>query len=127
MARIDYVLGKQAKKVSLTVVDVRGQPLHVVNGKTEPGFYRVGWNLLRTVRRRGNARGSRAVGPGTYRLVLDVDGETFSETLTIVKDPGAPADVAARYWEFESDEQTAAERLKATRLKEELGRTRKEL
>jgi len=126
-ARIDYVLGKKAKKVSLKIVDVRGQSLHVVAGKTEPGFHRVGWNLVRTVKRRGNAGGSRAVGPGTYRLVLDVDGETFVETLTIVKDPGAPDDVAARYWEFESDEKTAAERLKATRLKEELGRTRKDL
>jgi hypothetical protein len=60
-------------------------------------------------------------------VVLDVDGATFEDTLRIEKDPSAPADVAARYWEFESREKTAAERLKATRLKEELGRSRKEL
>ena len=126
-ARIDYVLGKKAKKVELKIVDVRGQALHVVKGKTEPGFYRVSWNLRRTVRRRGNAGGSRAVGPGTYRVVLVVDGKTFSDTLTIQRDPSAPSDVAARYWEFESQQQTASQKLKATRLKEELGRTRKEL
>lgn len=126
-AVIDYVLGKAAKKVSLKIVDVRGQSLHVMKGKTEPGFHRVSWNLVRSVRQPGRAGGSRAVGPGSYRVVLDVDGATFEDTLRIEKDPSAPADVAARYWEFESREKTAAERLKATWLKEELGRSRKEL
>jgi len=60
-------------------------------------------------------------------VVLDVDGTTFADTLTIERDPSAPSDVAARYWEFESQEQTRSQRLKATHLKEELGRTRKEL
>ncbi len=100
----DYVIGKKAEKATLKVLDVRGNVIRDGGASTEPGYYRVAWELSRGGPRRGAggippkdgnlnplARpSSNALVPGEYRVILTVDGTEYVQTLTIEADPSMP-------------------------------------
>ena len=101
-AVFQYVLRQPAKLVTLEVRDIDGVRIARMAGPTRAGLNRVTWNLRRPRNRRtpaaggdrGRARfnsrfGSR-VNPGTYRVVLDVDGKTTTSRLTVIVDPELP-------------------------------------
>jgi hypothetical protein len=115
-ASINYYL-KAAPKAEPTikVVDAKGTTVQTIRGTRNAGFNRVWWNLRteqsKEVRLRTspayapeiklNNDGWRAlpeggrmtilVPPGTYTVKLSVDGQEFSQPLTVLKDPNNTA------------------------------------
>lgn len=87
---IDYLLGTEAKEVSLKILDVNGKEVSpgrsvTVDGKrginfrslpAKAGFHRLQWSAPRA---------------GAYRLILSVDGKEFAQMATVENDPNAPA------------------------------------
>jgi len=116
-ASINFYL-KTAPKAepSIKIVDAEGKTLRTIRGTRSAGMNRVWWDLrteqskevrLRTAPAyasevRMNAEGWRAlpeggrmtilVPPGTYTVKLSVDGQDFSQPLTVFKDPNAGND-----------------------------------
>jgi photosystem II stability/assembly factor-like uncharacterized protein len=113
-ASINYYL-KSAPKgdIAIKIFDADGKTLQTIRGTRSAGLNRVWWNLrtdqskevrLRTAPAyapevRLNAEGWRPlpeggrltilVPPGTYTVKLTVDGQDYSQTLTVLKDPNA--------------------------------------
>lgn len=105
-AAIFYSLTKPAEKASLKIVDFSGQPIRELPVKKEPGLHKVQWDLTRpslrtafglqagtelpeeAMRRPGGLL-SQAVPAGTYRIVLTVDGQEFSQPVKIETDPNS--------------------------------------
>jgi hypothetical protein len=111
-ASINYY-SKAAPKAepSIKIVDAEGKTVRTIRGTRNAGYNRVWWDLrseqskevrLRTSPAyapeiRLNAEGWRAlpeggrmtllVPPGTYTVNLTVDGQEFSQPLTVLKDP----------------------------------------
>nr|WP_309685180.1 PDZ domain-containing protein [Armatimonas sp.] len=74
-AQLVYSLTQKATRVTLNITDIAGKVVFTVSPKTlEPGLYRVEWNG-------GNAP------TGAYRVSLEVDGKTWSQTLRVENDP----------------------------------------
>ncbi len=85
--KIEYLLTTPAKQVSVKVLDVAGKTVaNFAQVKKEAGFHRINWTL---------AGQTGAVKPGTYRVVMAVDGEEVSQPITVELDPNAPKDVVA--------------------------------
>ena len=113
-ASINYYL-KSAPRgdVSIKITDAQGQTVQTIRGTRAAGVNRVWWNLrsenskevrLRTSPAyapevRLNPEGWRPLPeggrmtllapPGTYTVKLTVDGQEFSQPLTVLKDPNA--------------------------------------
>ncbi|WP_152050673.1 VPS10 domain-containing protein [Tautonia marina] len=90
-----YSLTEEAKQIALTVVDAAGQTVQPLNATRQPGLHRVVWDLTRRPeggRRFTAGRGSRGtpVPPGTYGIILEVDGEPFRQTIRVDQDPALP-------------------------------------
>jgi hypothetical protein len=113
-ASISYYLKSAPRNdPSIKIVDAEGKTVQTIRGTRNAGLNRVWWNLrtdqskevrLRTSPAyapevRVNAEGWRPlpeggrmtilVPPGTYTVKLSVDGQEFSQPLTILKDPNA--------------------------------------
>ncbi len=103
-APIYYSLREKARRVRLTILDEDNRVIRELRAPSGPGLHRVLWDLRQLVRRnaQGSGRGSaqarffnrsgQRVQPGTFRVRLTVDGETFTEKLTVLRDPDFPAD-----------------------------------
>jgi photosystem II stability/assembly factor-like uncharacterized protein len=109
-AHIDYVIGKKAEKSHVYVFDVNGRIVKDFPGATDPGYYRVGWDLGRSGGGRPKVekgptivddptamnplakqpRSGGQVPPGEYRVVLSVDGVEHVQSLIVEPDPSAP-------------------------------------
>jgi len=111
-AVIFYSLGKDAKSLTLTVQDAAGTVLAKLDGNPKAGLHRAAWNQRRAMTdadRRAREAELRArfganferfrrfignrqprVDPGTYQVVLDVDGHIQRAKLTIENDPNFP-------------------------------------
>jgi hypothetical protein len=105
-AALYYSLGKKASKVSLKVLDVDGKLVRELPGETKAGLHKVVWNLSSAGERgagggrrggqgggppgggRGRAfqSGGRPVAPGTYLVVLTVDGTEYKQALRVEGD-----------------------------------------
>ncbi|WP_169980924.1 VPS10 domain-containing protein [Tautonia rosea] len=90
-----YSLTREAEQVSLNVVDAAGQTLQTLRTSRQPGLHRVVWDLTRRPEgRRGLPGGRRMQGipvpPGTYGIILEVDGESFRQTIRVEQDPALP-------------------------------------
>ena len=99
-AEIFYALPERAGDVKLTITRLDGERIRTLETKSEPGLHRVLWDLRAEARQRGpgprrvpaqfrgrlRRRGPR-VAPGTYRIVLEVSGETHTQTVNVVADP----------------------------------------
>ena len=128
-ASINYWLSEEVDaEVSLEITDAAGEVVRTLDGTASAGVNRVWWDLLgepiREVRLRtkplyaddfelgedrtrpfpGGLFGGGGVGailqpPGEYTVTLRVGDESFSETLTVIKDPhseGVEADIHAQ-------------------------------
>ncbi|MDX1493469.1 MAG: hypothetical protein R3253_05395, partial [Longimicrobiales bacterium] len=112
-ASLYYYLGDDAGEVTITVYQ-GSLPVSVLEGETEAGLHKIQWDMTRRVERSaeeqarlreemesggggffgrgGPSREERIryemsdAPPGVYRVVLSVDGRTFQESLTILKD-----------------------------------------
>ncbi|CAN5643322.1 hypothetical protein BH23PLA1_BH23PLA1_21280 [soil metagenome] len=95
-AQVYYSIAEGVERVSLKVVDAAGQTLRELRSTRAPGLHRVAWDLTRTPpgRSGGGAVRGRVQGipvpPGTYGLVLNVDGEEFTRTVRVESDPISP-------------------------------------
>lgn len=122
-ASINYYLkSAPTGEASIRIVDPEGKTVQTIRGTRNAGINRVWWNLrteptkeirLRTSPAyapeiRVNAEGVRPLPdggggrmsilapPGTYTVKLSVDGQEFSQPLTVLKDPnstGSEADI----------------------------------
>ncbi len=133
---IYYSLAKKAEKVSLRILDIDGTVLRTLEASREPGLHRAIWDVTRLAPRpprrnqdagpgqgepsnseeeaappsqprRGPAR-PQPVPPGTYRVVLTVDGKDLSRTVQVEPDPNGPSSgLAAEEVEdlFEDDDE----------------------
>jgi len=109
-AQIYVSLTAKAQKAGLRVLDYDGTPVFQTTVPTDPGLHRVSWPLVRTAPARPasasadpslSGRVSRLAGgafrrtvpaaPGTYKVVLTVDGQEFSQPLKVEADPAYPA------------------------------------
>ena len=122
-----YFKSTPAGDVMLTILDEKGQMIKTLKGTKESGINRVWWDLkyeapkgakLRTVpakhlHTKFGPEGWRPLktthcwdwmtghlaAPGTYTVKLTVDGQEFSQKLTVKKDPnsaGSEADIRAQ-------------------------------
>ncbi len=109
-APIYYSLPKKAEKLSLRITDIDAKLVAELRAVNEPGLHKVSWNLRgpaprgpggggrggggaappQAQERFGQAGGLRAA-PGTYRVVLTVDGQEISQSFRVEADPQAPS------------------------------------
>jgi photosystem II stability/assembly factor-like uncharacterized protein/tetratricopeptide (TPR) repeat protein len=113
-AVIYFALKKAAAKTSLKIVDVEGKTVREIATPKEPGLHRITWDRRRAVNPiagaisqigggqrgqggRGGGRGARSllVEPGSYRVVLTVDGKEYASTVKVEADPESPISPAA--------------------------------
>lgn len=102
-AQIFYLLGKKADKVSLKVFDFAGKLVRDMPATLQPGLHLAVWDLRRSTAspttqgpggQRFPAFGPLAA-PGQYRVVLNVDGQEFTQTVRVENDPTRPTIIAA--------------------------------
>jgi hypothetical protein len=101
-AQIDVALTAKAEKAALKVTDYDGATVYSASVPTDPGLHRLTWSLTRPAPQRPGPRptglaglfGGRGRGfpaaPGTYRVVLTVDGQESSQPLKVEPDPAYP-------------------------------------
>ncbi len=73
------------------MLDYAGKQIADLKGPLDPGLHRVTWNMQAPGRRGG----FRQAPPGTYRVVLSVDGKDLTQGLRIEADPTLPPDLIA--------------------------------
>jgi photosystem II stability/assembly factor-like uncharacterized protein len=118
-APLYYALSQPAKTIELKVVDITGKLVRKIEAKNEPGLHAVVWNLSRgsTTQSASPSPGGRALAgmgfgfgqqaaPGVYRVVLTVDGQELSQSLTVEADPSSITNlIAAERMDEEEDEE----------------------
>ena len=94
-AQIYYSLPKKAEKVSLQILDITGDVVRELRASGDPGLHRLTWDLTRAAAKRpappATAKPAGPVPEGAYRLVLSVDDQQLTQTISIERDPAAPA------------------------------------
>ncbi len=103
-AHIYYSLPQKAAKVTLEFQDVEGKKIAEMTGPTTPGLHRVTWSTRAATARPGVL--PPLVPAGTYRVVLNVDGQTQVRGFSIEGDPVPERSLRA---EEEDDEDQEAE------------------
>jgi photosystem II stability/assembly factor-like uncharacterized protein len=130
-ARVYYSLTAKAKKVQLQVLDYAGRPVRTLQAKADPGLHHASWDLLRDnvpeaglFQRLPQVLGFTGAAPlsaerppaqprpplpapaGMYRVVLTVDGHTYTQGLRLDVDPAlkAPELIAGPEEEKEKEE-----------------------
>ncbi|MGK0219844.1 MAG: photosystem II stability/assembly factor-like uncharacterized protein [Planctomycetota bacterium] len=97
-AVIYYSLDKKAREVSLTIENADGTVMRTLDASGEKGLHRVVWDLRASrptstsssSSGRRRFRGGRRATPGTYRVVLEVHGERYTQDVEVRIDPGHP-------------------------------------
>ena len=94
-AVIFYSLNDRTQGVTLEVFDHTGAVVTTLDAPTEEGLNRVDWNLRREPQNAGGNNNFRRrfgprVDPGKYKVVLSVNDQTLSTTLSVIGDPDAP-------------------------------------
>jgi len=107
-AVIHYSLTEEAEEVDLSIVDATGETVRNLRAPETEGLHRVVWDLAANPPegQRGRRRRGRPVPPGTYGILLNVDGETFRQTLRVERDPILPSDGVIAADEDEAFEET---------------------
>ena len=98
-APIYYSLNQKASKAGIKILDYAGQTIRELPAATDPGLHRIAWDLNRVARGQGGQ-----APPGTYRVVLTVDGQEFSQPVRIEADPTLPGTIIAPEVEEKKDE-----------------------
>lgn len=116
-AAIDFILPEKASRVSMKIVDLAGKTVADLKTAVEPGLHRVVWNLqaLNLPRPKGVSDAEIQANPlgralfggrvslGSYRVVLNVDGQEQAVSLYVEADPNAPKESAAAVDEVEEE------------------------
>ncbi len=107
-ARIDYLLGKGAKSVSLRVTGAGGEVIREFEPKAKAGLHHIAWDLRTAPPAGSNSRWRRGpmVSPGSYRIELTVNGNTQRADLEVTIDPDHQD---ATWLEFEDFEEVIEE------------------
>jgi photosystem II stability/assembly factor-like uncharacterized protein len=121
-AHIYYSLPKKATKVTLEFQDIDGKKVAELNGPTDAGLNKLSWNTSASPPAGAGAPmggggggggrgfgGGRQVPPGAYRVVLNVDGQSQSQSFTIEGDPVPPRSLSGEEEEEGDDEETDRE------------------
>jgi photosystem II stability/assembly factor-like uncharacterized protein len=107
-ASLFYSLGAGAEKVTLKIVDIQGKPVRDLTTSKTAGLHRVQLSLL------GGGGGFRpgpmggtgqGIQPGTYKVVLNVDGKEESQPLKVEKDPTAAPNAVPTEMDEDDDEE----------------------
>jgi photosystem II stability/assembly factor-like uncharacterized protein len=116
--QIYYSLPKKADKLAMRILDYDGRVVSELRGATEPGLHKVPWDLTGGGRqgpgarqtpgdqaarqgrgRQGGGPGGRPpqqpITPGTYRVVLTVDGQEFTQSIRVENDPNMTSTILA--------------------------------
>lgn len=103
--QIYYSLTEPAKKVTFKVLDIEGQTLSQWNAGAKQGLNKTTWDMTRPSgaakqddekkgggkgKKGGFGQGRRFAAPGEYRVIMNVDGADFAQTLRVEGDPNAP-------------------------------------
>jgi photosystem II stability/assembly factor-like uncharacterized protein len=104
-AQVYFSFNTKPEKVSLKVLDIKGNTVRDLQGRLDVGLHRVTWDLSGNVsrgpaeaQRGGGRRGGGgfasmfggagpSVPPGSYRIVLTVDGQEMSQSVRVEADP----------------------------------------
>jgi photosystem II stability/assembly factor-like uncharacterized protein len=85
-----YSLGKKATKASLKVLDIDGQMVHELKAETQPGLHKIVWDLTHTPSRQRRDSSSpvaaRSAAPGSYLVVLNVDGHEYKQAVRVLEE-----------------------------------------
>jgi S1-C subfamily serine protease/photosystem II stability/assembly factor-like uncharacterized protein len=103
-ALIYYALSKKAEKISVKILDINGKEIGEVSPaqiKKDPGLHRLNWGVGRAPK-------------GAYRVVLNVDGEEFAQSLTIEPDPVLQDRVITGEDEFEEQAEKEEREMRKT-------------
>ncbi len=92
-----YSLAAKATTVDLKVVDLFGRTVRELSTETTPGLHQASWDLIGSVVQPDGKEALKQVGKGTYRVILSVDGQEFSQPLRIEPDPTVPEAVPGPY------------------------------
>ena len=108
-ATFDILLTKKAEKLELKVIDANGKVVYEYRAPTQnlpanyrpitsAGFHRVPWNLAGPSGGGAAGGGRRPIGggqvaPGTYKVLLTVDGKELPQSLIVELDPNASKDI----------------------------------
>jgi photosystem II stability/assembly factor-like uncharacterized protein len=95
-AQLTYSLDKRARDIALRIEDHAGNTIREFEPSGDKGLHVVNWDLRgappqadQNSGRRRRRRG-RLMEPGTYRVVLDVDGTTHAASVNVRMDPVFP-------------------------------------
>jgi hypothetical protein len=95
---IHYSLSREADDVSLRVTTLDGELVRELDADGDAGLHAVRWNGREEPR--GRRRWGLRVEPGTYRVVLEVDGTTMHRDVEVVGDPTSPTTILwGEHWE----------------------------
>ena len=99
-AVVEYLLTKDAKKVSGKVMDVNGKTVYAFDKPAATvGLHRLTWDLSTQSTGGSGAAGGGgrrvggAVQAGLYKVVVTVDDKELTQNLLVELDPNAPRDV----------------------------------
>jgi photosystem II stability/assembly factor-like uncharacterized protein len=117
-AQIYIAVTSKVEKASLKILDYDGSTLSDQRVPNDPGLHRLTWNMARGLGGGGPRGGGvggggfrrmQMVPPGTYRVVLTVDGKETTQPLKVEADPNYPTAelIAEEMEEEESDEEKA--------------------
>ncbi len=108
---IYYGIGAGVEKVGLKVVDARGKTVRGdLKADRTPGLHRLQMSLFGGGRQGGQPQAARQnLMPGTYTLILTVDGQEEKVPLKVEADPIAPATAIASELTEDNDEEEEEE------------------
>ncbi len=84
--KIAYSLGKNARSVSLTIQDLKGDVVKTFETSNRKGLHEFNWDLS-SDQQGGGGRFRRSVPAGDYLLVIKVDGERKQRVVKVMSDP----------------------------------------
>jgi hypothetical protein len=116
--QIYYSLPKKADKLALKILDYDGAVLSDLQAPADAGLHKVAWDLTRGGSRQGpggrqggggqaarqgrrqgggppGQQAQRPITPGTYRVVLSVDGQDYTQTQRVENDPNMAPTILA--------------------------------
>lgn len=84
--QLGYSLGAVPKEATLKIFDINGALMREFPVEKKAGLKILQWDLRASGRNQG-AFGGTLVSPGSYRLVLSVDGSDYSQVIQVLPDP----------------------------------------
>ena len=101
-AQIFYSLRSEADDVAIRIENMQGDVLRTLSGSGDEGLNSVTWDMRGVPQTRSQPQRRRRiprVGPGTYRVVIESDGQSMEQTVTVKGDPDSPPDARAEWGE----------------------------